>query len=472
VANGAGDGLSINAWIGVAGSATGGFGPDAGKWGVKRQLPAYPGTLAAPEPVDQRDWKHKDVGWGLVLPDNDALSITDRANAADALPSIKKLLAARAGSPVFRYRADVPSGFLRRYYADGRQADIALSGSERGIGDSKLPMYMLIVGTPAEIPWHCQYLMNVTCFTGRLDLEEEPRARYVDALIDEWKDSAAASNRPVVWAVDHGHPDITWLMRGTIADPVAARMREDTDIGNALMHLAGPAATSARLIDALATARPSLVVTTSHGLTAPLDDPATMRKQLGLLVDDSGSSVTPAALLDNWQPDGAVWYAHACCSAGSDATTSYKGLVTAGSSIEQTLESIAAIGAAVAPLPTSLLGAAKPARAFIGHVEPTFNFTLRSPENRQVLTASIQKALYSRMFRKQPEPVGMALEGCYRHVGELFAQWQQLVKDVAKAVPNAREAAMHTQLMAIDRQSMVILGDPTVAIPPLMPKQD
>jgi hypothetical protein len=34
------------------------------------------------------------------------------------------------------------------------------------------------------------------------------------------------------------------------------------------------------------------------------------------------------------------------------------------------------------------------------------------------------------MFRKQPEPVGMALANCYSHVGALFAQWQALVRQV------------------------------------------
>jgi hypothetical protein len=460
------DSLSINAWTG-AGHATGALDAGAGRWAVKKQLPDYPSKLVAGEPADPRDWRNKDVGWGVVLPDNDALSVANRANAVDAPESIKTLLAARAGPPVFRYRTDAPAGFLRRYLADGRVFDIALSGSDSGIGEDKLPMYMLIVASPQEIPWRFQYLMNATCFTGRLDLDEPARARYVAALINDWKDSASSSNRPVVWTVDHGQPDITWLMRQTIADPVAQKMQEDSDIGDGVTHLAGVGATGPALIDALAKAKPALVVTTSHGLTSPLDDLPTMRKQLGFLVDHTGASVTADALLDKWQPDGAVWYAHACCSAGSDAATSYKGLIQAESSIALTLDSVAALGAMVAPLPKALLSAAKPARAFIGHVEPTFNMTLRSLENRQVLTASIRRALYDRMFRKQPEPIGMAIAGCYRHVGELFTQWQQQVQDVNRGVRKAREAAMHSQLMAIDRQSMVILGDPTVAIPAL-----
>jgi hypothetical protein len=44
------------------------------------------------------------------------------------------------------------------------------------------------------------------------------------------------------------------------------------------------------------------------------------------------------------------------------------------------LKNIAATaGARISPLPRALLGAEKPLRAFVGHVEPTFDWTLRDP---------------------------------------------------------------------------------------------
>jgi hypothetical protein len=118
-------------------------------------------------------------------------------------------------------------------------------------------------------------------------------------------------------------------------------------------------------------------------------------------------------------------------------------------------------------LPRQLLGAEKPLRAFIGQVEPTFDWTLRQPETGQVLTASLQNALYQRMHRARPEPVGLAFEDCYRHVGELLAQWNQALRQIAKGNPEASLAALRSQLTALDRQSMVILGDPTACLPPL-----
>jgi hypothetical protein len=133
------------------------------------------------------------------------------------------------------------------------------------------------------------------------------------------------------------------------------------------------------------------------------------------------------------------------------------------------------LGAQIAPLPKALLGAAKPLRAFVGHVEPTCDWTIRDPNTGQRLTETIQSALYNRLFQAVPETVGMALQDCYRHVGELFAQWNDALGEINRSDATldererARRIAMQTQLTALDRQSMVILGDPTVALPPLAP---
>jgi hypothetical protein len=256
-------------------------------------------------------------------------------------------------------------------------------------------------------------------------------------------------------------------MRHAIAEPVFAKLAADPQIGAGAMKLAGAEATLDRLSDALRDRRPAFVLTTSHGMTGPLDDPPAMAAQLGLPVDDGHRVLDAAQLLGAWQPDGAIWYSHACCSAGSDRRTRYAGLVTPGSSVDRVLQGVASVGARVAPLPTALLGASRPLRAFVGHVEPTFDWTLRAPATGQVLTATLVKALYGGLFRTRPETIGMALDRCFDHVGELLAQYYQALDDVNAGVAGAEVEATRTQLTALDRQSFVILGDPTAALPAL-----
>ncbi len=469
------DALSINAWTGVPQEPSP-LGQTAAKWAFAGAAAVAPSPVLPAEVVDPRDWRHPDVGWGLILPDNDTLSEAQRAAGVDAPAPIRKLLATRGNAPVLRYRPDSGIRFLRRHYANAGPQDIALSGARRGVGEGCLPRYLLIYGSPANVPWELQFYLNVAGHVGRIDLaEEEGLGRYVDALIDNWAGSACRADSPVLWTVDHGGGDITTTMRDLIARPLMQKWRSDTAIGRKAALLEERDATGAALGSALAQSLPALVVTTSHGMTGPLNDPSLMRSQLGMLVDDSYSVVRPELLLQQWQPDGAIWYAHACCSAGADGKTRFAGLLEEGSRVDRILRGVAALGAQVAPFPRRLLGAKKPLRAFVGHVEPTFDWTIRQPETGQPLTWSILRALYGGMYQPNPETVGMAFSDCLRHAGELFTQWNALVRAYgvgadAAARDAAKVAALRTQLAGLDRQSMVVLGDPTACIPPLPPQ--
>jgi hypothetical protein len=458
--------VRANAWTGEPEGAQGRLGPDALGWALAKQGEALPEMLAPAAPADLRNWRDPRVGWGLVLPDDDSLDEEAKARGEDAPAPLRALLDSRVGCPVLRYRAKQRFTSLRRYYLDRPAHDIGLSASARGVGTGALPRYLLLYGGPEVIPWSFQYVASQACAVGRLTLTGAALERYVTSLISEWSDASAEVTNTVVWAVDHGPDDISNLMRRTIAVPLQQRLVDDSEIGDRAVYLDGSdgGATAAGLYEALARGHPGLVVTTSHGKTGPLADPMTMQADLGLPVDGELNTVRPDLLLDAWEPDGAIWYAHACCSAGSDATTIYRGLLDPGSPIDLLLEGIARLGNHVAPLPTALLGAEKPLRAFVGHVEPTFDWTIRNPQTGQPLMTSVVDALYDRLF--QPDPLGFALREPYAHVGELYTQRDAAYRAFDEG-EDTQGVALATQLAARDRQSMVVLGDPTVALPPL-----
>jgi len=181
-------------------------------------------------------------------------------------------------------------------------------------------------------------------------------------------------------------------------------------------------------------------------------------------VDQNYASVRPQNLLNSWQPDGAVWYAHACCSAGCSAQTSFAGLSQEGSEVDRILKGVAKLGNQVSPLPTALLGVSKPLRAFVGHVEPTFDWTLRNPDTNQSLTGSIQQALYDDLY--QPVPVGSAFRRWYDRLGTLYAAYDQDQAEFSRG-GNTRAAMLKDLLAARDVQTTVILGDPTATLPSL-----
>jgi hypothetical protein len=459
--------IRLNAWTTGAGVASP-LAADRAKW-ISAPSALQRGGKLAPQELVQWKWQDPRLGWGLVLPDRPGMTDARRARPDDAPEPIQQLFRDRPGAKVLRYRAGkkLADFTLRDATVDGH-SDPPIA-APIGTAPGEIPAYLLIVATPAEIPWHVQYALNLIRRVGRLDLDEDGLANYVTALRDGWKDSGSRYDSPVVWSVDHGGADITALMRDAIGAPVAEAFRGDAQMpGTRFIDGRVEHADGAALVAALAQCRPSVVVTTSHGMTGPLGDADQLRAQLGLPVDAAHRVVGAQRLLDAWAPDGAVWYAHACCSAGSDAPSQYQGLFDPASMAGRVLADVAALGARTAPLPQRLLGAAKPLRAFIGQVEPTFDWTLVFPQTRQRLTGDLRTALYTELCAGRP--VGYAFDGTFQPVGGLLFRAERARGRYSDSPPGpsadeALEMALYHKVTALNRAATVLLGDPTVALP-------
>jgi hypothetical protein len=457
--------LAINAWTGESSNASP-TSKDAEDWILSSGPPRIRTFLAPQKAADPGNWRDPRVGWGLVLPNNPALTAEESMAAKDAPEPLRELLAKRGENgnpaPVFRYISGANRvGFLHR-----NGADIPVSMAPAGTGPGAIPRFLLIYGTPEQIPWQLQYNLNAVCAVGRLTLKGSGLENYVKALLSDWSGSKADKTSAVVWAVDHGPSDITDLMRRSIAERVAAKISSDTDLAGNSTYIDGSKspATAATLVAALVSRKPALVVTTSHGQTGPLDNIPMMGENLGLLVDAGHELVKPDSLVAQWQPSGAIWYAHACCSAGSDSQTMFDGLVAQGSAVDQILKGVAKVGARTAPLPEALLGAKEPLRAFVGHVEPTFDWTLQQRFTGQFQTAAIEEALYDRLY--QPQPLGLAFRDFYNRLAGIYAEYDTHLRAFNGGAK--REAQMlYSLLLARDVQTMVTLGDPTAILPPL-----
>jgi hypothetical protein len=367
-----------------------------------------------------------------------------------------------------RWRPELQLGYLRRYYEDGSVQDLSAQAPTPGIGRGRIPQYLLIVASPRQIPWSLQYAMNMSAFVGRIYFDDDSGLKnYVSALVSDWEGQTTEPRAPVVWCVDYGEPDITWLMARSLAGKLWEQFAQDKDLSRRTL-LKESDATGADLAAALASNSPSLVVTTSHGMTGPLDNTDLLRSQLGAPVDVQHRPLNITQLAA-WKPSGAIWYAHACCSAGSDSQSRYKGLLPDDGGVGRMLNGVAvAAGAMLAPLPQRLLGASQPLRAFIGHVEPTFDWTLRDPINKQVLASVLVDAFYKQLYQQDKRtPIGFALKEVYRQAGNFYAAWQTAVEQIDRNVAGMRDWALYRQLVAMDRQTLVILGDPTVALPRL-----
>ncbi|WP_298241137.1 hypothetical protein [uncultured Bradyrhizobium sp.] len=462
--------VKINAWTGEAADSTGTLAAVTKPWAT---VPAPKSLMVlAAEIPDMRDWTHDKVGWGLVVEHRQNVSVADNCALAGMPEAIKELRKFRQGV-VLGWSPECGTKNLIRYLEDGTTRNVKIgSDVKRGKTPDALPHYLLILGGPAKIPWKVQYTLNLCAAVGRLDLDGAGLENYVAAVVSNWTGTGAPLDvaNCLLWSVNRGGTDITALMQTTVASPVLEALQGDSDIGAKAQFRFGEDATHAELKKMLSTNRPGLVVTTSHGRTGPLGDQTAMRRDLGLPVDKDNMICAPSDLLDAWEPNGAVWYAHACCSAGCDTGSVFADLFKP-TALSKTLERIGELGAQSAPLPVALLGARKPLRAFIGHVEPTFDWTLTSVDMAQSLTESIKYALYDNLFEKNPMTVGGAFDSYYRQVGSLFNEQDMALADLQRFVPGAEQAALRARLGALDRRSLVIHGDPAVALPALGAQQ-
>jgi hypothetical protein len=294
---------------------------------------------------------------------------------------------------------------------------------------------------------------------GRLPLSGDALGNYVTAMLSGWAGTDVDVRAPLMWTVDLPG-DITAEMRAVIANPLEARLT-DPKLPR-FRHLTDEHATGAELQQALSAARPALVITSSHGLTEGTG--AQLAGTLGLPVDALHVPVGLDAL-DAAMPPGAVWHAQACCSAGSEGPSKYAGLLAPGTSALDVVTAVAALGSTVAPAVTRLLGIERPVRAVVAHVEPTFDWTLRVAETGQGLGADLVGALSTNLYAGQP--IGHAFSDYRAGVGELHTQWATSYDQRAAGDVTLRERLTRLRLTAFDRQSLVLLGDPTVTLPPL-----
>ena len=362
---------------------------------------------------------------------------------------------------VLRYRRELGATYLRRY--DDGPYDVNTAAPGRGTDRGLIPFYLLLWGGPRELPWELQFHLNLSFAVGRLHLTGNALTRYVRALAEP---ATADVRQAVLWSVDHGVGDITSLLHNAITIPLLEELRRDPDIGDGAMMIHpkyGIRATGQALVGALRERKPALVVTTSHGWLPNAGEQ--FAAEVGLPVDDDHLPLDPALLLESWNPAGAVWYAHACCSAGSNHARSYSGLLADGSSAASVLRLLASRPATVAALPTALLSAKQPLRAFIGHVEPTFDITIRDPATGQALTGSLVEALYRRLY--QPFPIGYAWGQWHAQTSAYLDRQISAVHNFDRCVDGADEDALLSGLTAADHRSLVILGDPAGTLPPL-----
>lgn len=405
------------------------------------------GLFAPPAGPDRDNLADPRVGYGIIVPAD---------SHPDTWSSTFVRFIEHRGAKIFRPVA----GSSTRVQCQSDDHSLTALDVVGG-AKNQLPAFLLIVGGPDAVSWQLQFSLAGIRGVGRLPIQGPALDRYLESAMNQWNNPPPiAGTKTMGWSVDSGD-SITRLMKQVIVDPLSAKYQLDSDLNHVTVHeAAGDPKDS--FVRALETHRPRLLVSTHHGRT-----PSTRVRAdqcLGSPITASGETVG----IDELSPSlvsGLVWYSHACCGAGSLDRSAYSKLLRrpSDSRIRRTLETVASFGNRVAPLPVALLSSREPIAAFIGQVEPTFNWTLRQFHHEGPATGALIGGMYEALFRGHR--IGRCLSQWWLRSGTLASHYES-EKDAYNRRPTHEAARKLAQVRVTlrDVRSTVLLGDPAIAL--------
>ncbi len=230
------------------------------------------------------DWaKLDEAGWGVIFPSSWLPSQLDAVkNALKPLLDLRKDQAMRTNPRFYRefsgsdgyQKGESKNDFLKRH-----KVGQGVANPELG-----LPFYLLIVGSPDEIPFAFQYQLDFIYGVGRIYFEQlDSYAMYAQSVV-------AAENQPhrakkaAFFGV--GHDDATRLSSTSLIAPLHRQITSKHPEWN--VRSVGPAqATKSTLTNLLGGAEtPALLFTASHGMNFNLDDSRLLPHTGALLCQD------------------------------------------------------------------------------------------------------------------------------------------------------------------------------------------
>src|SRR5262245_46144454 len=219
--------------------------------------------LAADESVkDPNDLKQ--AGWGIVLPENVPSEVMT------ALTPLLELRQRQAGSLYKELGGYVPGRSPRDW--------LNSKGVTWGVVDPKkgVPLYLLLIGGPKQIPFEFQYMLDSYWNVGRLDFDSPADYRaYAEAVVAyETGASVPTPRSSALWVTSNTADRPTGLLHRQGVVPLARGDNDHPARGQAkgFQHgeYLGEQATRANLESslrgAIPTGRPSLLFTGSHGV--------------------------------------------------------------------------------------------------------------------------------------------------------------------------------------------------------------
>jgi hypothetical protein len=323
-------------------------------------------------------------------------------------------------------------------------------------------VYLSLVGSPQEISFDFQYVLDLQWCVGRLSFETPAQYEAYARAVVEYETASAVPHkkRVAMWMPQHAGDAATTML----ATQVGQRFEQSglgKKKGYALDSYVGPKATKAQLRsllrDASTDGPPALLFTGSHGLEWPKADPAGQQKHQGALVTQEwrrGEGVTADQRFSGEDVPGdakvlgMVHFLFACFGGGCPVTDTYRKGPN-GEAIELADQPL------VAHLPQQMLS--RGALAVMAHIDRAWSWSFQTgsgmPQD-QVIRSTIETVLAGM-------PVGLALDFFNLQWSTLAARLGMLLGQVR---PPTAAALANLYIARDDARNYALFGDPAVRL--------
>jgi hypothetical protein len=421
----------------------------------------------------------KQTGWGVVFP----------ATYGEDHPVRKAL------EPLIKHREEQVSDttkFKILSYGDAQGNPVEWSKwladhdvSAGNVEPRKIPFYLLLVGSPSEMPFAFAHLLNLEYAVGSLHFDTpEEYAAYAQSVVDYESSETVPTGKEAVFFGPR-HDQATKLSADLLINPLVDGVPEtgrpsiveqaflvnQNAFGNGAQQfqarkLRAAAATKSALMETFSPAGgakpPSFVFTASHGMGFPAGHAKQVAAQGALLCQDWGGagSVNPdqyfaaSDVTADARLHGMITFHFACYGAGTPAQDRF--VHKPGKEPREI-----APQPFIASLPKKML--AHPnggALACIGHIERAWGYSIVANRDSPQLIP-FENAIGRILTGKR---VGLAMKDFYEKYAVLSANLTRVLEQAGFGIATPAEQLARLWVERNDAEGYYVIGDPAVRL--------
>ncbi|MEM1207257.1 MAG: hypothetical protein AAGN66_28745 [Acidobacteriota bacterium] len=339
------------------------------------------------------------------------------------------------------------------------------------IDPDKVPYYILIVGSPEQIPFDVQYALSVNHVVGRLYFEDlEDYGRYARAVVSAEREGVRRQRRLGLFAVEQEGDDALEQLSAGLVDPLVEKIPEKT--GWNIDERRGERGTAEELRNLMlgdGGAAPGVLIAAAHGVEKDFGSPDQRTRQGALTCPDGAVTADDFQHLD---PDtlplhGLVATLVACFGAGMPVFNEYphervfrdeEGAERKAEVLATELETLTTTPF-LARLPQKMLSLGT--LAILGHVDRGWTHSFLWFHEGRMMEGS-RSFVDAQVRLLKGFRIGHAMLPLFQRAAQIGSHLTPMLEAVRNGLPvNMAELGRHWTGYA-DARGYVLLGDPAV----------